>query len=257
MDEDDLELLKLDAKAAWRISADGRLTAAAAHPSGPWRESPGGGDAPPPRLYFAGCAFGNIAFAGEAVPTGLAERLLHMATREPPWFDADEPPAWLGSALGLLAEPSPPSLRGPEVVFRLPNGSPALFDLPIVSCETEGGRALIERLQREGPPGPLVEAGFVSLQDFWWPWCAALAGDEIAAMAFATRLSEASAEIGVYTFAPFRGRGFAAAVTAAWSQLRCLEGRALIYATRANNASSRRVTERLGLAAVGARLWID
>jgi predicted GNAT family acetyltransferase len=126
-----------------------------------------------------------------------------------------------------------------------------------VRSDTPAGERLLARLAREGLPKSLIHAGFLGLGDFWWPWCVAMEGHEIAAMAFTPRLGETGAEIGVFTFPAFRSQGFAAAATAGWSSLPSLAGRALIYSTRLTNRSSRRVAERLGLHPIGARVRIN
>jgi len=82
-------------------------------------------------------------------------------------------------------------------------------------------------------------------------------GEEIAAIAIAARLGEKGAEVGVYTFSNFRGRGLAAAVTASWSAMRSLDGRALFYSTSRSNRSSQRVAARLGLRLIGASVRFD
>jgi RimJ/RimL family protein N-acetyltransferase len=251
---DDLELLRLDAAAAWTIGPAGRIEGARGHPPGPWPTSGSRSGRPGPRLCFAGCRAGNLVHLGAALDAETARRLRSMTDAEPPWFDADVRPTSLDRMIELLA---PARLTGPEVVFRLPAGSSFEHPARIVRCDRSDGAALIARLAREGLPHALIEAGFVALDDFWWPWCVAMQAGEIAAMAFATRLAAASAEIGVFTFPGFRGRGLGAAVTAAWSSLDALQGRALIYSTRADNRASRQVAARLGLRAVGARLWID
>ena len=230
---DDLGLLRLDAAAAFEVTAAGRIGRAHGHPPGPWPTSPAGEDAPGPRFFFSGCRAGNLAFAGEALGDDLAARIGALA------LDVEED--------GRLVA--------------IPAGELGIFDrvdhpADIVRCDTEAGRTLAGRLARDGLPHALIDAGFLALDDFWWPWCAVLEEGRIAAMAFATRLSAASAEIGVYAFPQYRRRGCATAATAAWSSLACLQDRALIYATRATNPSSRHVAARLGLPAIGARLWI-
>ncbi len=105
-------------------------------------------------------------------------------------------------------------------------------------------------------PPALHEAGFKSIADLWEPWCVAVEGEEVAAIAFAARLGVIGAEIGVYTFPGFRSRGFAAAVTAEWSSIPSLDGRALFYSTSRSNRSSQRVAARLGLRIIGASVGI-
>jgi predicted GNAT family acetyltransferase len=106
----------------------------------------------------------------------------------------------------------------------------------------------------------MLEAGFKSVVDLWEPWCVAVERDEIASIALAARRGEigakAGAEIGVYTFPGFRGRGFAAAVTASWSSMPSLSERALFYSTARSNRSSQRVAARLGLQMIGASVSI-
>ena len=66
-------------------------------------------------------------------------------------------------------------------------------------------------------PRHVVDAGFANVRDFWTPWCVALDGGVIAAVAFAARLGARGAEVGVHTFPDWRSRGPAAAVMAKWT----------------------------------------
>ena len=59
------------------------------------------------------------------------------------------------------------------------------------------------------------------------------------------------AECGVWTHSAFRGRGNAAAVTAAWASVMRPTGRHLFYSTDAENLSSQRVARRLNLRPLG------
>ena len=101
-----------------------------------------------------------------------------------------------------------------------------------------------------------MDAGFKSVADLWEPWCIALEGEEVAAIAFAARLGSVGAEIGVYTFRNFRSRGFAATVAANWSSMPSLEGHVLFYSTSRSNRSSQRVASRLGLQMIGASVSV-
>jgi hypothetical protein len=254
---DDLDLLRLDAAAALWLTPAGRIGGAHGHPPGPWPTSPGGEAGPGPRFFFSGCRAGNLVHLGGALADDDAHQLRELAGAAPPWFDADVRPRGLEAIMELLSRDAPADLVGPEVVFQLPHK--VAFDHPadVVRCDSDAGRALVAALEGDGMPHALIDAGFLALDDFWWPWCVVMEAGQIAAMAFATRLCAASAEIGVYAFPQYRRRGCAAAATAAWSSLACLEGRALIYATRATNHASRHVAARLGLPAIGARLWIN
>ena len=141
------------------------------------------------------------------------------------------------------------------MIYQLPRGLAHDASVRIVRSETAQGDKLIAALAREMPPA-LADAGFATADHFWAPWCVALEGDQVAATAFAARLGAHGAEIGVYTFPGFRGRGLAAAVTSAWSAHPALAGRALFYSRAADNLSSGRVTQRLGLRRIGASLRV-
>jgi RimJ/RimL family protein N-acetyltransferase len=103
-------------------------------------------------------------------------------------------------------------------------------------------------------PAGFAEMGFVDVSDFWDPWCVALQDGEVASVAFAARLSETGASLGLATQPEFRGKGYAAAATAGWTRAPALRSRALFYGTDPTNISSRRVAARLGLRFLGASL---
>jgi predicted GNAT family acetyltransferase len=105
-------------------------------------------------------------------------------------------------------------------------------------------------------PQDLVDAGFLDLTHFWEPWCVATVDGKIAALAFAVRLGQQGAELGVNTLPAYRSRGLAAAVTAGWSAHPALQTRPLFYGTHRDNLSSQRVIARLGLPFLGIRLQI-
>jgi|GEM_PF-545309 len=253
---DDLHRLKFDVAAAFVISDSGRIERGPARHLGPRQESTEE-IGPGPRLFFAGCAVGNILHVRDDMDDQTALRVLAVAENEPPWRDPEVPPHCLDEIVDLLSRSAPVEIVGPEVVFDLPHGLRYEHSATIVRSDTAEGEQLLGRLMKKGLPQSLLDAGFLSLEDFWWPWCVALEGSDIASMAFAPRLTERSAEIGVFTFPPFRGRGLAAAVTASWSALESLNDRALIYSTRTTNRSSRSVAARLRLRSIGARVCIN
>jgi hypothetical protein len=127
---------------------------------------------------------------------------------------------------------------------------------PLISSATDQGDELLARLERDGMPRPLVDAGFVNTSEFWAPWCIALNDDEIASIAFTVGLRATSAEVGVYTLALHRRRGLAAAATRGWARLPALSGKTLFYGTSWTNVSSVRVAQRLGLRMLGGTLSI-
>lgn len=84
------------------------------------------------------------------------------------------------------------------------------------------------------------------------PWALAVVDDRVAAVAHAPASTDRAAEVGIWTHPDFRGRGLAAATTARWAEV--AKGRTLFYSTSADNLSSQRVAERLGLERLGW-LW--
>lgn len=74
------------------------------------------------------------------------------------------------------------------------------------------------------------------------------------AICHAAAWSPRGAEAGVWTHLAFRGRGNAAAVTAAWASLAAPGHRRLFYSTDATTLSSQRVAARLNLRHMGW-LW--
>jgi hypothetical protein len=105
-------------------------------------------------------------------------------------------------------------------------------------------------------PDELVAMGFADASHFWPPWCAALDAGTIVSVAFTARLSADGAEAGVATVPSARGRGFAAAATAAWAAHPALGDRVRFYSTQASNVSSQRVAQRLGLRLVGTTVSV-
>jgi GNAT superfamily N-acetyltransferase len=210
-----------------------------------------------PRLCLAGCLEGNLVRVRHDVSDRIAQGLLALVQAELPWFDPDVEPRCLRDLLDLLSAGASAPIVTTSVLYRLPQGLAHDAGARMVCGDTAEGEALLSRLAEHGMPQTLLDAGFLGVGDFWPPWCVALVGEEIASLAFAARLGERGAEVGVYSFPGFRGRGLAAAVTARWSSLEALAGRELFYSTQTTNRSSQRVAERLGLVRIGARLSVD
>jgi hypothetical protein len=243
---DCLRLLQLGNKTGFLLTSSGRIERV----SDPDRSAG-------PRLNFSGCAQGNAVLVRYDVPDSLASKLLAAAAQEPPWGDPERDPACAGELIALLSTARPVTSVEVGVNYRLPNAQPYAHGFPIVRSNSAEGAMLAARFAKDGMPTAMIDAGFRSIADLWPPWCIARERDDVASIAFAARLADRGAAIGVYTFPEFRGRGFAAAVTAAWSSLAILKDRVLFYGARRDNRSSRRVIERLKLPLIGGSLRID
>ena len=208
----------------------------------------------PPRMYLAGCAEGWIVRLRHDVDDATAAAIEALVAQEPPVTAPGETPRFAERYREILGVSEPLTDHNFGPIHLLPHGTMWRSEAVIVTQGTPQGDALVARLAKDGMPPSLVEAGFNDLSDFWEPWCVALAGGEIASIAFAARLGANAADIGVHTMREFRGRGFAAAATAAWSAMPMLRERTLFYSTHRDNLSSQRVIARLGLPFLGESL---
>lgn len=213
-------------------------------------------DALPPRMYLAGCEDGWTLRLRHDVDNATAAAIETLASREPPVTAPGATPHFAERYREIMGSHEPLTDRNFGPIHRLPHGMAWKSDATLAAQGTEAGDALLARLAKDGMPPSLVEAGFTGLADFWEPWCVALAGGEIASIAFAARLGPHAADIGLHTMRDFRGRGFAAAATAAWSALPMLQKRTLFYSTHRDNLSSKRVIARLGLPFLGESMRI-
>jgi hypothetical protein len=212
------------------------------------------GAAPGPLVALAGCAEGNVAAVRADVDDGVARRVLEAVADAPAWADGDRPPDWAAAVAAMVGVDQTTLAGGPA--FLLPNDQAFEHPARIVAGEADEGAALVARFIAEGMPKPLFDAGYVDVGELWAPWCAAMVGDDIAALCCAARLGDRGAEAGLYAFPPFRGQGFGAAVTAAWSRLPSLADKTLFYSTQWTNRSSIAVTRRLGLRRIGSSVGI-
>ncbi|WP_334034543.1 GNAT family N-acetyltransferase [Burkholderia cepacia] len=209
---------------------------------------------PGPRFWLGRGAERNLAGVRADVPFPVAEELARLADSETPSADCTQP-AHLERYLSLLA-PVPHWNIG--LVYALPHtlGFDTDAHVELIDGDSDAGRHLLHALSTRGMPEGLFSMGFQGAADLWAPWCAAVVDGEVASVAFAARLSEVGAELGLATAPAFRGRGLAAAVTAAWSRLPSLRTRTLFYSTDSDNRASQRVAARLGLTLRGTTLRV-
>lgn len=205
----------------------------------------------PPRLFLAGCSTGNTVLIRADVSTNVAGAIEAVAADEPPFVAPEGVPVHREEYLALLAQDAPAASEGFGLSWWVPEGLG--FDHPasLVYSATPEAEWLLDRLVRQGLPEGLRGMGFRGPEDFWEPWCIALDGEEMAAIAFTARFGPRGAEVGLNTIPAFRGRGLGAAATTGWARHPALEGRIRFFSTSRANRSSQRVTERLGLSFLG------
>lgn len=232
-------LINTELRARFSLTPEGRIEREAA-PDG----SPG------PLMFLAGCDSGNLVQFGHELPCEVVDTLNALAVTEPPLSTRGGIPVHLERYLELLG-PLGAVEAHPGFSFHLPHRSPAGAAATLVSSGTVEGARLEADLTRDGMPPDLVEMGFRDVSDLWAPWCLALQDGRVASLAFAARLGEGGAELGLATPPAFRGRGLAAAATAGWSALPALADRTLFYSTATSNLASQRVVAKLGLRFIG------
>lgn len=235
--------LKTDYRTLFHLTGEGRIE----------RENDPD-NSPGPRLWLSGCEEGNIFGLHADLPDDIAVELANLAAGEPPFLHPAEP-KHLERYLSVLGSHTPVA-HNFGLIYELPNGLSYGTGARLIGSDSEEGRQLARSLSINGMPESLRELGFHGVDDFWQPWCVAVVGGEIASVAFAARLSDVGAELGLVTAKTFRGQGHAAAATAGWSRLPSLRSRTLFYSTDRDNVSSQRVAARLGLRLRGASLRI-
>jgi hypothetical protein len=205
-----------------------------------------------PDLVIASSAVGNLAALGEAVPDELAAALANIVSSAPPSSDMRSPPTVLAECRQLLeARLGPMELRpssGPS--YLIPETVEFRSQAPLV--RSDAGDLTTLRAANPGNWG--VQEWDQLLDGQLGPWVMLTHAGEVISICHTPASSPRGAEAGTWTRADFRGRGHAAAATAAWAALMRPSGRLLFYSTSRTNVSSQRVAARLGLRPIGW-LW--
>jgi len=204
-----------------------------------------------PLMHFSGCETGNLFLLRSDISAPVAQQISALVALEPPFAELGARPLFLDRYRELLGLDTPVPERSFAQIHQLPRGLSFEHHAIIVKQGTAEGNKLFAELKRHGLPAAWRAMGFADVSHLWEPWCVALVRGDIAAIAFAARLGEGGAEIGVATLPAFRGRKLAPAVTAGWSSLPQLVTRALFYSTTRDNTASQHVIARLGLPLVG------
>jgi hypothetical protein len=212
---------------------------------------------PAPRFALFGCASGNAYGVRADVTDGVAAQLMGCAALEPPFVDQAGASRHLDRYIELLSPDALVSTLRLGVTYVLPSDIAYPHDVRVICSDSVEGQGLRATLAAQGVPAGLAEMGFVDVSEFWDPWCVALHEGEVASVAFAARLSETGAGLGLATWPCLRGRGYAAAATAGWTRISALRSRALFYSTAHTNISSQRVVARLGLRFLGASVELS
>ena len=236
----DLELLAIEIDTLW--SRDDRNRLVKVQNAQDW---------PAPYLLVGVSTEGWTLAFGSDVPDAVVEELQAAFDVESPAGDPAVPPAsfarckqLLESALGDVESSGGPS-------YLIPAGTSFESGAALLRSDDEHKERLqaqdLERLNWTAEEWRHLVRGDLG------PWAFVMNADRVVSICHTARLTERGAEAGVWTDSDVRGRGYAAAVTAAWASLCAPGDRHLFYSTSADNLSSQRVAERLNLHPIG---WI-
>lgn len=133
--------------------------------------------------------------------------------------------------------------------YRVPPG--LTFDAAATVWRSDGADANAIAGMRPGDSGWTEDEWQALARGDLGPWAMAVEDRRVVSICHCSRLTTDAAEAGTWTDPSYRGRGHAAATTAAWAALMAASGRHLFYSTSADNTSSQRVAERLALPLIG------
>ena len=231
----DLELMRLHVEAEFTHDAAGHLVST---------NEPAAAAAP--RFFLGRTAIGVVRRyrhdVSEARRRAL-EAALAAAELEPPVAETDQP---LDAATfeHILSEDAPIQHTSVGVAFRFPR---ALAPVP--------GTRILRDTADVALLHPLLAAWAPDIQSSP-PLVALVFEGQAVAVCGSVRISPRAREAGVETAAPFRGRGYAKAVVAAWSATVRAQGVEPLYSTTWQNSASRALARALGLVSVGRDLHI-
>ncbi len=197
---------------------------------------------PAPRLFLGRTLSGDIVRFSETLPDTVVARLTALLEREPPAVNLRAAPAAAKALRDVLESHSPVAAHGGGPAYCFPDALPRPADIVPV---TDNNAAL---LQHTFPH--LFRTPAARQQ------CVAVVRDDAAvSVCFSSRIGPQATEAEVETLPDFRGRGYAAAVTAGWALVVQAAGAIPLYCTSWENLASQSVARRVGLTMYGADLY--
>jgi RimJ/RimL family protein N-acetyltransferase len=191
---------------------------------------------------------GQLLFVGSEVPDSFVPALIDAVDRSPLALAPDREP----SALATCREILEPACAPLSV-----HAGPTYLIEPQVRAErrrwiVRSDSFASERLRHHNPGNWEPDEWHDLLDGALGPWAMAVVEGRIASICHTPLpMTQQAAECGVWTHPDYRGRGYAAEVTATWADVLRASGRCLFYRTDAQNISSQRVAARLRLRLIG------
>jgi RimJ/RimL family protein N-acetyltransferase len=192
---------------------------------------------------------GQSFWIGARVPEDLARRLTDMMTGSPRSGDPARPPSALdGCQRAIEAALGVSAVRRAGQAYVFPENGVFDFRTDVVRSDASWNEGL-----REANPGNWGAIEWQELLDGkLGPWAMVVSGGDVLSICHTPQpMTHHAAECGVWTRLDARGRGHAADTASAWAAMLDPTGRHLFYHHDADNQSSRRVAQRLGLRPIG------
>jgi RimJ/RimL family protein N-acetyltransferase len=194
-----------------------------------------------PRLFLGRTAEGSVWRVRDDLPDEMVAEIGHILADEPALGEPQQRPASFAALCDLLTREAPVAeiWEGPAYHF------PPTIPEPDGVVAIDGGNVF------------LLEPHFpdtVAYMGEREPYAVVVEDDVAIAACFSARSAAEAAEAGVHTEEPFRGRGYAGMVTAAWANAIRAQGRVPIYSTSWDNLASQAVARKLGLRLFGAEM---
>lgn len=202
-------------------------------------------DPPPaPRLYLGRTHSTNTWRFHHDLSDEIVRDLDPFLRAEPISTDLTQPPRCLPILQSILSRHAPVAETATGPAWHFPERIPAPSNDVIAITLTNADliRPIFPTLAADLP--------------LRLPCMAILHDGRLASLCFSSRNTPLAAEAGLETLEPFRGRGYAASVAAAWARAVRAEGRTPLYSTAWDNLPSRAVARKLGLILYGADLTI-
>ena len=199
--------------------------------------------APAPRFFFGSTVDGSVLRFRYDVDLELRRELERAAEAEVRQSRGVDSPADAARYEEILARAAPARSTWAGPAFSFPGELPAVTGPVLV---TEANAELLRlHLQAWVPDVPLGQ-----------PMVALPVDGRAVAICGSVRRSGRAHEAGVETASPYRGRGYAAQVVAAWARAVRDTGRIPLYSTSWRNEASRAVARKLALIQFGSDLHI-
>ena len=230
----DYELMNMQIRALFTHDSELRLLLV---------NEPGGAVVQAARMFLGRTRAGNVWRFRRDLPKNLCEELTALCAAEPVVETWREPPRYVEKYLRLLEQHTPvtETEAGPAYCFgeyKLPSKS--------VVAVTENNAEILQ--------GGFED--FVTELPDWQPSVALVEDKRAVSICRSVRITPEAHEAGVETLPDFRGRGYAADVTAGWARLVQAAGAIPLYSTAWDNIASQSVARKLQMKCYGADFHI-